>query len=227
MASAAMARAQAMMPLVDNEVRLALSIEANVETANRLVGAHPPQKGGVAYNEMARALTLFLALTVAKLFELPKLRKGEMPADRDLRSDVASVPILLNFLRDGAFRAELVAEARQWTPFMADEQATACERAIDEAIASYAYCETDDGRAALAKLSDLRNKVIAHSLTAALNALPTYDELFRLTDVARDVCGHASLAVRGRQNDVKAYEKRMMNAAIEFWTPVMSALARA
>jgi hypothetical protein len=108
---------------------------------------------------------------------------------------------------------------------MADEQASACTRALGEATKAYAFCETSKGKVALAKLADLRNKVIAHTLTVALGALPSYDELFQLTDVARDVCGPASLAVLGRAIELKDYEERMIRAATEFWHPAIGALS--
>lgn len=218
-----------MVPLVESEIRLALSIEASVETANNLVRAQYPNlhQGADGYNEINRALTLFLALSAAKLFERPAPRRKETPAERDLRSDVASIPLLINLLREPAHQQELIADARQWTPTLADAQAAACSRAINDAISAFAFCETDAGKVVLAKFKDLRDKVVAHTLTAALGALPTYDDLFRLIDIARDVFGNASLAVLGRYIDLTHHEKRMIDAATDFWTPSFAALATA
>lgn len=220
---------RAMAPLIENEVRFALSIEANVETANGLVRARYPhvRRGADAYNEINRALTLILALTAAKLFELPAPRGKQTPAERDLRSDVASIPLLVNLLRDPAHQRELIEEARQWTPSLAGAQAKACSRAIRGAIAAFGFCETDKGKAVLAKFKDLRNKAVAHTLTSVLGALPTYDELFRLIDVAKSVQGHAALAVRGHNVDLNLHEKRMTESALDFWTPSFAALATA
>ena len=110
---------------------------------------------------------------------------------------------------------------------MEDENAATCEQEIDRAAAAYAQLRgTHAGRNAIAKLKSFRNKVLAHTLLGqVLEITPTYNELFLLMDVARDVSGHAQLAILGNNLDLKAVEEELLRMSKAFWRPALTAVA--
>jgi hypothetical protein len=58
---------------------------------------------------------------------------------------------------------------------------------------------------------------------AVIKAMPKYEQLFLLMDVARDVVDHAKLAIRGDNLDLKEVEKERRRAANAFWEPALKA----
>src|SRR5262249_27633079 len=156
--------------------------------------------GADCYNAVKQGLSIFLALTLAKLFETPGLWRGKSKSFRFNNSDVASIPLMMRLLKQARCRKGLSKRAQHWTPQIpeiTEAQANACECAIDKAIAAYERLRgTRDGKNAVAKLKKFRNKVLAHTLLgAAVRSAPQYRELFWLVDVARDVVEHSRLAI--------------------------------
>jgi hypothetical protein len=110
----------------------------------------------------------------------------------------------------------------------ADVNARACERAIDRTIEAYAALRRNHaGRIAIAKLRKFRNKVLAHTLLGvALEATPTYRELFLLMDVAREVTEQARLAIAGIHVDLLETEDALQEVSGAFWRPAIAAAAK-
>jgi hypothetical protein len=230
----AVARVDDMIELIKKDVRIAIEIEAALEGANEVVrdelrdvsyyGAH-------CYNSVHQSMTLLLALTLAKLFELPGPRARQTKSARYNKSDVASIPLMIRLLTQRRCQVTLSERARDWTPMlvgMEDSNAAACEQAIKDAVDAYARLRrTQAGRNAMAKLKTFRNKVLAHTLLApALRTAPTYNELFLLMDVARDVTDHACLAITGNNLALRGLEEEFMRMSRTFWGAALPAAAK-
>jgi hypothetical protein len=106
--------------------------------------------------------------------------------------------------------------------------AKSVDRAIDAAVNAHAGLrKTHAGRNAAAKLKSFRDKVIAHTLFGvAVKSTPTYAELFRLMDVARDVTEQARLAIEGLHIDLRETEEEHVKVARAFWRPALTAAAK-
>lgn len=230
----AVLRLDAMMPLIEVEVRRALDMEAALEGANAVVLEHikgTTLSGAECFNTVSVAATFTLALTVAKLFEQPKARGDGAPSRRLNKSDVASIPLMLRLLKQKQCGTVLVDRARRWTPQlpgMEPVNIVSCEHAIRDAVETYAtHRRKKSNQIAITKLKKFRDKVLAHTLFhAAIKSAPKYADLFLLIDVARDVFEHASLAVRGMALDLKQTEEIAAKRAAEFWLPALLAAAR-
>jgi AbiU2 len=238
--AAAVQRLNDMIPLIEQNVRIGLEVEAALEVANDIIKPYTgvPIGGAQCYNTVKSCMALNLALTLARLFdpagewEFPRsrTRKRSNKWKHPNKSDVALIPLLVRLLKQKRCRAVLVEEARNWTPgFMEDQQATCCAAAIDDAIAAYAQLRnTREGRSALETLRQFRNKKLAHTLMGAvLGSLPRYDQLFLLMDVARDVTEKADLAIRGRNLSLSDLERIRRHGANCFWRPAIEAAAEA
>ena len=172
------------------------------------------------------------ALTLAKLFELPQRSKsGETYHRRYNRSDVASIPLMIRLLKQRRTRASLIARARHWTPssdLPEDLHARACGVAIDQAVAAYGLAERKRTVvSALLRLRKFRNKILAHLLLVTpRGTMPTYNDLFLLMDVARNVTGHALLAIDGLDVDFLDLEKKRNKVSLAFWGPALDAASK-
>ena len=229
----AVGRLDEMIRLVDIDVQVALRTEAALEAANQIVmGDLRDVKfyGADCYNAVQQSMAIFLAITLAKLFETPSLRRMSK-GTRFNKSDVASIPLMIRLLKQKRCRASLSKRASDWTPQipgMASRNVASCERAIDRAIAGYeALRRTGAGRAAVAKLKKFRDKVAAHTLLgSAIKAAPTYREMFLLADVARDVAEQARLAIAGVHVDLSDSEGSLLDVSKAFWRPALFAAAK-
>ena len=77
----------------------------------------------------------------------------------------------------------------------------------------------------MARLREFRNKQLAHNLIDdVIKALPTYNDLFALMDVARDVMEHAKLAIDGSNEDLLGAESIIRNEGEEFWDKALGAV---
>jgi hypothetical protein len=241
--AAAIDRLDEMIPLITRDVEVALQTEAALESANEIVTGDLSGAqfyGADCYNAVKLSMSLFLALTLAKLFETPSLRRGKSKSERLNKSDVASIPLMIRLLKQARCRKRLCSRAHNWKPTNVPEiHAKSCERAIDRAIDAYdQFRRTHAGRNAVAKLKRFRDKKIAHTLLdIALTSTPTkgrpsksapplYRELFVLMDVARNVAEHARLAIAGIHIDLRESEEEHVNVARAFWRPALTAAAR-
>lgn len=229
----AVERLDKMIGLINTDVQVALGLEASLEAANQIVTEKLSDvqfDGADCYNALRQSTALFLALTLAKLFEVPSLRK-QSKATRYNKSDVASIPLLVRLLDQRRCRQALVKRARDWTPMMpnmADTHAKSCARAIDRAVEAYAaFRRKHAGRSAAAKLRRFRDKVLAHTLLGtALKKSPMYSEMFLLMDVARQVTEHARLAISGLHVDLVDTEEHLAEISRAFWEPALIAVTK-
>lgn len=227
-------RLDEMIRLINIDVQVALATEAALEAANNeVMGDLKGVKfyGADCYNAVRQSMSIFLAITLAKLFETPTLR-GMSKGTRFNKSDVASIPLMIRLLKQKRCKAILRGRAADWTPQipqMTSRQIAACDRAIERAIESYEkLARTLAGRHAVAKLKKFRDKVVAHTLLGvAIEAAPTYREMFLLLDVAREVTEQARLAINGIHVDLSDVEETLTEVSVAFWRPALLAAAKA
>ena len=229
----AISRVDEMIKLIQRDVQIAIEVKAAMEAANKIVIGdlrNVTYHGAECYNTVKQSMALFLALTLAKLFEFPIPRNNETRASRYNRSDLASIPLMVRLLKQKRCRTALLERARMWTPQltgMGDIHAVSCERGIDRAIEAYDRIQRiPRGRKAIASLKAFRDKVLAHNLLGqALENTLLYNELFLLMDVARDVTQHAKLAILGDNLDLKDVEMERARMSEAFWRPALTAVA--
>lgn len=232
--SEAVERLDEMMRLIRIDVEVALATEAALEAANEAVMGELRDiqfYGADCYNAVKQSMAIFLAVTLAKLFETPGLR-GQAKGTRFNGSDVASIPLMVRLLRQKRCRTALLKRAANWTPNFPEiesRQVAACARAIDRAIGAYGSLRrTHGGRMAVARLKKFRDKVAAHTLLgAALKTAPTYREMFQLMDVARDVTEQARLAIDGVHINLASTEERLLKVSKAFWHPALLGAVKA
>jgi hypothetical protein len=140
--------------------------------------------------------------------------------------------LLVHFLKQKRCKSVLLTRARESTPNLASSaglNARDCEEAINKALGSYSsLSQTIGGRRALAALKDFRNIKLAHSLMGKLlKKLPTYDDLFLMVNVAREVMTSAKLAVTGVNTDFIEIEKLRRRDAEFFWNIALRAVVAA
>jgi hypothetical protein len=138
------------------------------------------------------------------------------------KRDVASIPLIIRLLKQKRCHKVLVARARLWTPEIPDLEeihAAGCRQSIDTAINTYDSLRRSAGsRAMMRRLRDFRNKRLAHSMMQdTLKALPKFNELFKLMDVARDIAEDAKLAIAGVNMGLKDTEEIYRATADDFW----------
>lgn len=221
----AVRRMEGMIPHISRNVRFALRAEAALESANEIVMSDYREKrtyGVGCYNTVKDCMELSLALALARLYDLG------IRSQRPNRRDTASIPLLVLLLKQKRCRGVLVARARAWKPQdpgMAEVDAKCCERAIDNAINAFsALRRIHNGRQGLTALKRLRDKRLAHSdMSAVLKALPRYEQLHLLMDVARDFTAHARLAIEGHHHDLESFEEERRRESDTFWEPALQA----
>ena len=139
-------------------------------------------------------------------------------SERYFCSDIASLPICAWLLSFDGVREELVARSPSWL-------SEACARDIDEALTAYARCQPGGDREVDLKLiKDYRDTHLTHLYwTDRSEAVPTYNDLFQLVDVARDFIVHVRRAVTHRENALDLYEERHDREFAAFWRPALLA----
>lgn len=218
-----MRRLTVMVERIDSNVVTALWAEAILEAGNKKVGARATFFGANAYNTIVHGLMISLALSLSRLFDSGSKRR---PPNR---RDVASIPLIVRLLRQKRCQKRLIDEARRWTPQITEleeVQARACETAIGSAIEAYEKLVASvAGRAVIQRLREFRNKHLAHSLiNDVIRAVPTYTDLFTLTDVARDVMEQAKFAIKGHNEDLKQAERIILAEGELFWDRALTAV---
>jgi len=226
----AVARVNSIYPVVLRETKLALEVEAVMESANDFVRGNidgTTFDGARAYNIVSRTLAAQLALIVAKLFEQPRTRGKQTLNDRLNRSEVASIPLLLRLMRQKRIRSHFGALARDWNfPDMAGLNERSALRAIDEALSIWSRARSSARlRLALRRVSAFRNEVVAHALVTSPTLTPIYDDLRILVDAARDIVEKASLGIAGDNSDLREREHILREDADDFWRPALLAVS--
>jgi len=226
-------RIDKMVPLIIDNVSIAMRLESTLETGNETIavirgGAErgPQWYGAHCYSTVSYSVTLTLALTLARLFDAGSRNRHAN------RRGVASIPLLLRLLKQKRCRSVLVCRARDWTPAipsMATHHEATVNQAIDAAIAAYAKLMSNpSGRAVAARLKEFRDKKLAHSLIdAVLNSLPKFEDLFLLLKVAMEVTAHARLAVAGIHWEPDDFREEGQRQGRAFWNPAIKAVIEA
>jgi hypothetical protein len=209
----AMRRLKRMIRAITRDVQIAMEVEASLEAANAIVTAAPTRKrpGAETYMATSNALTMYLALCVARIFDQGSARYP------DNKKDLASLPLMIRLLRQRRCQAILIDRARRWTPGF--PQDAACQRAIGEAIDRYrAMRRSSTDRASVRRLRNFRNEWLAHTMMDdPAKKRPAYKDLFRLIDVAREIVQPARLAILGEHHDLPEIEELYMADAKRFW----------
>jgi hypothetical protein len=213
----ALARLDAMMPVLHRNILNALRIEATMETGNSLIQTLDDKNlpGADAFNAIMQSLAFDLAMHVSRLYDV-----GVKSRHVNAR-DVASIPLAVRLLRQKRCQDELKRRARNWLPHdhsFANVFEEDCAKAL--ARASSGYAETFKGkfgRSGLKTLKQFRDTFMAHSLMTETNVRPIYNQLFRLTDCARDFVEDARLAVGGDNSSLKEKEEIYARHAMKFW----------
>ena len=226
-------RIDKMVPLIIENVRIAIKLESALETGNEVVreirgdaehGSH--WYGADCYNTVINSVTLNLALTLARLFDPG--RKRMHPNKRD----VASIPLLLRLIKQKRCRSALAKRARDWTPRIAGmaslHEATVL-REIDAAVAVYTgLMSNHKGRSAAATLKGFRDKKLAHSLIdTVLKLLPRFEQLFLLLNTAMEITAHTRLTVIGENWEPEDFRREGRRQGKAFWEPAIRAVIEA
>jgi hypothetical protein len=222
-----------MVELIDRDIRVAIETSAALSTANDI--AVNSMKGvefygAYCYNRLSNSIALSLAMSVAKLFELPTPRSKRSKADKLNKSDVSSIPLMVRLLAQKQCQRPLADRARGWTPEltqMEEHNAATCLNAINAAISAYEGFEaSQSGRFAIKRVKIFRNKMLAHTLIVeVVESLPTYTDLFAMMDVASTVIEHANLAVTGVQRNYSEIKNIHLEFSKAFWEPALAAAA--
>lgn len=212
---AALARLDRMMPILKMNIEGALRIEATLEAGNDIIQKMPDKAvpGAGAYNTIRDCLSFDLAMYLARLFE----KAGQRHANK---RDAASIPLMIRLLRQKRCRRMLAQRARNWEPKGLGAQFEQdCLKSIDDA--SKAYTSTFRGKfgqSGLKCLKDARDNHFAHSLMSDKKIKLIYNHLYRLTNCARDVLEHASVAITGGNLSLADFAEHYREEADEFWS---------
>ncbi|MGO8799685.1 MAG: hypothetical protein ACLQJL_11435 [Roseiarcus sp.] len=238
----AITRVDSMVAAIDQDVEIAMLLDAALEAGNAVVHELKGEKpalnfyGAHCYEAIRLGLILSLALTLAKLFDPAKLfvaskRKGKRfgrsrsPND----SDIVSIPLLIRLLKQKRCRSAMGQRARGWTPQLEDmesaNEATALE-ALDAAVADYdKFRRGHAGRRAARVLKDFRNKRLAHSLLRKPpKTIPRFGDLSHLLEVAMIVISNARLAVFGKNLDIEDIREERRRQSRFFWEPAIKSV---
>jgi hypothetical protein len=206
-------RIDKLVPYLMADIKKALYVRVVMESANNILLTEPGTLRADAgpINVIQQSLTLGLALDLSRIFDFDRNRKREA-------QQKASIPVLIALLSDVKVQAALRLRARDWVPFLADENDSAVDEAIGAAIMLFGELENGSGLHPLARLKELRNLKLAHSLFhKEPEQIPFYADLFVLADAARDIGQHVMLAVEGGNLDLKLSEELFTSVALEFW----------
>ncbi|NKL18476.1 hypothetical protein GFM07_05075 [Rhizobium leguminosarum bv. viciae] len=202
------------------------------------------------YNAVQNALTLKLALDVARIFDISL--SARYPVEEQ---DKASVQVLAALLEREDVTAELEKAAAAWMPGFdyagddfaalpdgvgdalaemaegdAGENKASCRAAIEEFVAEAAKLKNEDDEAhgALTRVREFRNKRLAHSLfDKEPDAFPRYSDLDILLGMAKIAARLAKLAVEGGNTELEEQAKRNRENAEGYAACVLDGLKRA
>ncbi|WFS02400.1 hypothetical protein [Rhizobium tumorigenes] len=213
----AIARLDRMMPILYRNIVNAIHIEATMEAGNTMIQAMPNKAipGALAFNTIMQSLAFDLSMHLARLYDVG-VRSRHVNA-----RDVASIPLAVRLLRQKRCQTELKMRARSWLPHdrsFANVFQQDCVSALERASA--AYSETfkgQFGRSGLKTIKVFRDTFMAHSLMTDVDKKPFYNQLFRLTDCARNFVEDARLAVSGHNSSLEEKERIFLEEAQDFW----------
>ncbi len=220
-------RILAMLPFIREDVQLALAIRAALEGANETLASVKDSGrrfwGANCYNIIVQSLAHELAIVLSRLFDLGAKRRHPN------KKDIASIPLLLRFLRQKRCQRFLMGQTHSWFP---DAPGAAqcfpdrCANAIANAGRIYREAKaTSKVRRALRDLKQFRDKRLAHNIIDTPDdARPTYDGLYLLTDLACEVLAPTIFAIDGSQYRFTAIEEHWKSEADRFWRRAFAGL---
>jgi hypothetical protein len=249
----ALRRVKSIVPMLVADVQTAILSHAVLEASNDTV---PPGMKGYwtefneTYNAVQNALTLKLALDVARIFDLSI--SARYPAEEQ---DKASVQVLAALLQREDVATELEKDAAGWMPGFdsahddfadmpdgvtgvleemaedaAEENKADCRAAINAFVVEAAKLsdECDPTHGALKRVREFRNKRLAHSLfDKEPDALPLYSDLDTLLGMAKIAARLAKLAVEGGNTELEEQAARNRENAEGYAACVLDGLKRA
>lgn len=213
----ALSKIDRMMPILYNNIYNAIRIEATLEAGNDLVGSLKDKSisGAEAYNTIKNSLSFDLAMHLSRLFDVGVRRKH--PNKRD----VASIPLMARLLRQKRCQKALCKRAVNWTPFklgMERQYEADCMNSIERALREYkSIFNGSAGRRGLRTLKAFRDYHMAHSIMTDDKSNPIYNDLFQMTDCAREFVAAAKLALEGVNVSLADHEVVYRNVAKIFW----------
>jgi hypothetical protein len=249
----ALRRVGSIVPMLLADVQTAILSHTAMEASNNIIP--PGMKGrwtefNETYNAVQNALTLKLALDVARIFDIAATTR--YPAEEQ---DKASVQVLAALLQRDDVRAELERAAVSWMPGFdyvgedfadlpdgisdalaemakddAKDNQASCRAAIKEFVAEAAKLkeETEEAHGALTRVREFRNKRLAHSLfDKEPDAFPLYSDLDLLLGMATVAARLAKLAVEGGNTELEEQAKRNRENAAGYAACVLDGLRRA
>ena len=216
-------RIDQMILLIPPQVEMAIQTGASWRASRKIMREEVEKalpafvefEGSRCWGDTQQGLSLFLALTVAKLFENPRRN-----------ADIASIPLVVRYLQMKRCQDALALRARGWPGLMgADLNEDMCRRSISNAIEAYKNLRRKkSGQLAMAHLIRFRNDALAHTLMdKLLNRMPKYEELFTLLDVAQDVSYYALAAITGKDRRWENLVQSCTAGAEAFWSPAIKA----
>jgi hypothetical protein len=244
----ALRRVKLISPMLRADVARAILSHAIMEAANDTI---PKGMAGTntifsdTYFGTQNALALKLAMDLARIFDLSE--GGRYSPEEQ---DKASILVLAALLRRSDVRTSLEQEAADWLPAAAhlgrfgsappgvieaalkeaeenhrSNDRDMCRRAVAEllAIAGRLELEGSEERAALQRIREFRNRRLAHSLfDKEPEALPKYNDLNLLLDLAKEAATRSVLAIEGLNIDfsdeARRAERTRKDTQHAFWT---------
>jgi len=250
--SEALRRVRLIVPMLRNDVRTAVLSHSVMEAANEII---PPGLKEIdcafvgTYNAIQNALTLKLALDVARIFDVSD--PNRYPPEQQ---DKASVQVLVALLRRPDICSSLEKEAEFWTAEIehvgADKDISSelihsalISNKVELRLRNREYCSRTIAElldfserlsltempecGALARVRDFRNRRLAHSLfDKAPDEIPRYEDLNILVDMAKKVAELASMVTGGLNIDFAEQAARDRNEAEGYAKSVLDGLKR-
>jgi hypothetical protein len=227
----AISRLDLMLNALETETRDAVRTKATLEAGNAIVMADYRGQtfdGADCYNVLHRSLQSALVLSLCRLFEVPRRRRGQSKATAFNSSDLGSIPAFYYLLKQKRCRTKLVeralggwGEGSLGMSIMWKKDCLAALKRCDDTARRLASAP---GRHASTTLSIFRDNQVAH-----LYAVPRpwtanrYNELFLLLDIASHIVSQSSIALRGRDLDFNEKEQIWIQKAGAFWKPALAA----
>ena len=212
--TAALAKLDRMMPILEKNILGVVKIKSTLEVGNATVLDMPNTDipGAGAYNTIKESLSFDLAMHLARLFDRGS---GRYHANH---KDVASIPLMMRLLRQKRCRRALADRARTRDCDLADLFERDCLKFIEKASAAFsATFRGKFGQSGLKRLKIARDHHFAHSLMSNEKLDVIYNQGFRLADCACNIMDSASIAITGKALEFDQVKQHFREEAKEFW----------
>lgn len=250
----AVRRVRLITPMLRDDVQTAIVSHAVLEASNTIL---PKGLAGVTtpfvdtYNAVQYALTMKLAMDLARIFDLSAGTR--FPPEEQ---DKASIPVLAALMSRPDVQDAFENEAADWLPgvehiigdrnavpadvlegvlkTLEDDHRSGDRAAFRKASASFLavaaklVVDGSDEKGALVRVREFRNKRLAHSLfDKEPDQLPKYSDLYLLLDIAKEAAKFALLAVEGLHTRFDDQARRDHENAEGYANCVLDGLKRA